>query len=207
MNTTLNMYLKITHTMVSPFSPNNPDQGIINGLKVRFNRPKASNHFYSLFFFELRNHDILSTHSLARDLQPQKRYYLLKTLANKNMATTAIATPMFSFGLRICNPLRSIRSTTVHFSPLTKKQESSSNLSSSRCVSGFAPLVFNRTFNFASPIGRNLQPLTVVCAKGYKMKTHKAILCIFIFADTFKWTWGTFWILFCGFLIFFILEF
>ncbi|CAI9783008.1 unnamed protein product [Fraxinus pennsylvanica] len=90
------------------------------------------------------------------------------------MATTAIATPMFSFGLRIFTPLRSIRSTTVHFSPLTKKQESSINLSSSRCVSGFAPLVVNRTFNFASPIGRNSQPVTVVCAKGYKMKTHKA---------------------------------
>ncbi|KAL2458226.1 Ribosomal protein L35 [Abeliophyllum distichum] len=90
------------------------------------------------------------------------------------MATTTMATPMFSFGLRILTPHQSIRSTAVHFSALNKKQESSISLSSSHCVSGLAPLVLSRTFNFVSPIGRNSQPLTVVCAKGYKMKTHKA---------------------------------
>ncbi|CAI9761026.1 unnamed protein product [Fraxinus pennsylvanica] len=90
------------------------------------------------------------------------------------MATTTMATPMFTRRLIICTPHCSIRSTAIHFSSLTKKPETSINLSSSHCVSGVAPLVVNRTSNFASPIGRNSQPLTVVCAKGYKMKTHKA---------------------------------
>ncbi|XP_073156472.1 large ribosomal subunit protein bL35c [Henckelia pumila] len=87
------------------------------------------------------------------------------------MATVAMATCNFSFGLRICNKRPEIRSTTVQFKPLTKKQTSISKLSSSHSISGLHPLVRNQV---SAPSCRNSRPMTVVCAKGYKMKTHKA---------------------------------
>ncbi|KAE9464294.1 hypothetical protein C3L33_03798, partial [Rhododendron williamsianum] len=60
---------------------------------------------------------------------------------------------------------------TVHFSQFTNK--TSLTLTSSHTLSGFAPLLPQRIPTVASPT-RNPPPLTVVCAKGYKMKTHKA---------------------------------
>ncbi|XP_058207022.1 large ribosomal subunit protein bL35c [Rhododendron vialii] len=60
---------------------------------------------------------------------------------------------------------------TVHFSHFTNK--TSLTLTSSHTLSGFAPLLPQRIPTVASPT-RNPPPLTVVCAKGYKMKTHKA---------------------------------
>ncbi|KAH7856253.1 hypothetical protein Vadar_034521 [Vaccinium darrowii] len=61
--------------------------------------------------------------------------------------------------------------TTVHFSKFANK--TSLTLTSSHTLSGFGPLLPQRIHTVASPT-RSPQPLTVVCAKGYKMKTHKA---------------------------------
>ncbi|KAG5559583.1 hypothetical protein RHGRI_009202 [Rhododendron griersonianum] len=60
---------------------------------------------------------------------------------------------------------------TVHLSQFTNK--TSLTLTSSHTLSGFASLLPQRIRTVASPT-RNPPPLTVVCAKGYKMKTHKA---------------------------------
>ncbi|KAK2632442.1 hypothetical protein EUGRSUZ_L01548 [Eucalyptus grandis] len=50
---------------------------------------------------------------------------------------------------------------------------SSLKLGSVRCISGF-PSLQSRGVAAASPVARSPRPLTVVSAKGYKMKTHKA---------------------------------
>ncbi|XP_009800569.1 large ribosomal subunit protein bL35c-like [Nicotiana tabacum] len=62
--------------------------------------------------------------------------------------------------------------TSVKIPSITQK--TSLNLSSSHNISAFAPIVFNKVSFAATPTNGNPQPLTVVCAKGYKMKTHKA---------------------------------
>ncbi|KAK4431899.1 50S ribosomal protein L35, chloroplastic [Sesamum alatum] len=87
-----------------------------------------------------------------------------------------MATTGFSFGLTTFSPRREIRRAAVAFTstPFIKKQASSLNLSSSHAISGLRPLVLSRTLTAAGPVQRNSQALTVVCAKGYKMKTHKA---------------------------------
>ncbi|KAK4481653.1 hypothetical protein RD792_012560 [Penstemon davidsonii] len=90
------------------------------------------------------------------------------------MATTTMATTVFSFGLRICTPHQAIRSATVQFTPFAKNQALRLNLSSSHSISGLRPLVLSKSFTIATPLHRNSQPLTVFCHKGYKMKTHKA---------------------------------
>ncbi|KAI3446708.1 hypothetical protein Pfo_003373 [Paulownia fortunei] len=90
------------------------------------------------------------------------------------MTTATMATTVFSFGLTTCFPHKASRSATVPFTPLINKQTLSLNLSSSHSICGLRPLVLSKTFTTASPVPRNSQPLTIVCAKGYKMKTHKA---------------------------------
>ncbi|KZV15667.1 hypothetical protein F511_38061 [Dorcoceras hygrometricum] len=87
------------------------------------------------------------------------------------MATAAMATCSFSFGLRVCSKRPAIRSTIDQFTPFTKKRTSISKLSSSHSISGIHPLVLDQA---SAPFCRNSRPMTVVCAKGYKMKTHKA---------------------------------
>lgn len=90
---------------------------------------------------------------------------------------TAVMAAMFSFGLTTLSPHKAIRPATVPFTPLKNKQTLNFNLSSSHSISGLRPLVLSKTFTTSSPVERNSQQLTVVSAKGYKMKTHKAILC------------------------------
>ncbi|KAL8502400.1 hypothetical protein ACS0TY_021522 [Phlomoides rotata] len=87
------------------------------------------------------------------------------------MATATMAA-MFSFGLTTLSPHKAIRPPTVPFTPLKSKQNF--NLSSSHSISGLRPLVLSKILTTSSPVVRNSQPFTVVCAKGYKMKTHKA---------------------------------
>ncbi|KAJ0724393.1 putative ribosomal protein L35 [Helianthus annuus] len=53
------------------------------------------------------------------------------------------------------------------------KKSTPLNLSSSHSISVFSPLVPNRAPIVSSPNGKP-QSLTIVAAKGYKMKTHKA---------------------------------
>ncbi|KAK6151554.1 hypothetical protein DH2020_014189 [Rehmannia glutinosa] len=90
------------------------------------------------------------------------------------MATSTMATTVFSFGLKSSSPHKVIRSVTVPFTPFVNKHTFSLNLSSSHSICGLRPLVLSKKITIASPVQRNSQPLTVVCAKGYKMKTHKA---------------------------------
>ncbi|XP_028117556.1 50S ribosomal protein L35, chloroplastic-like isoform X4 [Camellia sinensis] len=80
----------------------------------------------------------------------------------------------FSFAFKVSPPIArssttSLRTTPtiVRLSQFTKK--SSLNLSSSHTISGFFPIL--PRLNFPTP---NPPSLTVVSAKGYKMKTHKA---------------------------------
>ncbi|KAI3711764.1 hypothetical protein L1987_70309 [Smallanthus sonchifolius] len=61
---------------------------------------------------------------------------------------------------------------TVCLSQFAKKS-TPLNLSSSHSVSIFSPLLPNKTLIVSSP-NRKPQSLTIVSAKGYKMKTHKA---------------------------------
>ncbi|KAL6539631.1 60S ribosomal protein L35 [Orobanche hederae] len=84
------------------------------------------------------------------------------------------ATMFFSFGLKTQFPHRTIRSATVPSTPFINKQTLSLNLSSWNSIPGLPPLVLSRTSTMGSPVHRYPQPLTVVCASGYKMKTHKA---------------------------------
>ncbi|KAF5956267.1 hypothetical protein HYC85_003492 [Camellia sinensis] len=58
--------------------------------------------------------------------------------------------------------------TIVHLSQFTKK--SSLNLSSRHTICGFSPILYRLTFPTKTP-----QSLTIISAKGYKMKTHKVI--------------------------------
>ncbi|PSS21051.1 50S ribosomal protein [Actinidia chinensis var. chinensis] len=60
---------------------------------------------------------------------------------------------------------------TVHLSPFTKK--TSLSLTSSQRINGFGPIQPQRLRTVASP-SQKPQSLTIVCAKGYKMKTHKS---------------------------------
>ncbi|KAI3444059.1 hypothetical protein Pfo_000724 [Paulownia fortunei] len=90
------------------------------------------------------------------------------------MTTTTMATAAFSFGLKMFTPRQAIRPATVQFTPFPKKHTSSLNLSSSNSISGVRVLLLGKNFSVATPVQGNSQPLTVVCAKGYKMKTHKA---------------------------------
>ncbi|GMP36028.1 hypothetical protein CsSME_00008273 [Camellia sinensis var. sinensis] len=80
----------------------------------------------------------------------------------------------FSFAFKVSTPIArssttSLRTTPtiVRLSQFTKK--SSLNLSSSHTISGFFPIL--PRLNFPTPTPPSL---TVVSAKGYKMKTHKA---------------------------------
>ncbi|XP_028075153.1 50S ribosomal protein L35, chloroplastic-like [Camellia sinensis] len=84
------------------------------------------------------------------------------------------STTTFSFAFKVSPPIARSSTTSLHTSPtivrlsqFTKK--TSLNLSSSHTISGFSPILPRLTFPTQTP-----QSLTVVFAKGYKMKTHKA---------------------------------
>ncbi|KAH0649730.1 50S ribosomal protein L35, chloroplastic [Solanum tuberosum] len=62
--------------------------------------------------------------------------------------------------------------TSVNIPSIAKK--TSLSLSSSRNISSFAPIVFEKVSIAATPTNGNSKTLTVECHKGYKMKTHKA---------------------------------
>jgi len=87
----------------------------------------------------------------------------------------SLTTTSFSFGFRLFPSTQSIRSShcqsTVHL-PSTKKF-SLKLLTSSHSISGSFSLNANRAFSLPS-LHQRPQSFTVHCAKGYKMKTHKA---------------------------------
>ncbi|OWM65849.1 50S ribosomal protein L35, chloroplastic [Punica granatum] len=85
-----------------------------------------------------------------------------------------------SFNLRLPPPTGSSSSARPSFSllqlntPLNQKGTASSlRLSSARSISGFPSVSTNRLCSI-SPLTQKLRTLTIVSAKGYKMKTHKA---------------------------------
>ncbi|CAH2042706.1 unnamed protein product [Thlaspi arvense] len=86
--------------------------------------------------------------------------------------TTLAASATFSFAFS-CIPSGGIRRppAVVHLSPFAKK--ASVSLNSCHSISGFGPVLPQRVATVTSPAA-NQQSLTVVAAKGYKMKTHKA---------------------------------
>lgn len=71
------------------------------------------------------------------------------------------------------SPINNFNGTIVKVSPFTIKKVVSLNLSSSQCISHIHPLVHKGVFSVDSHTQIH-KPLTVVSAKGYKMKTHKA---------------------------------
>ncbi|KAL8037309.1 hypothetical protein ABFX02_11G031100 [Erythranthe guttata] len=86
-------------------------------------------------------------------------------------ATSTMATTVFSLGFRAHSPHQAVRSATV---PFVAKSTHSLNLSSSHTIRGLRPLVLPQTAAVSTSGHRTPSPMTVVCAKGYKMKTHKA---------------------------------
>ncbi|KAF5956342.1 hypothetical protein HYC85_003567 [Camellia sinensis] len=68
----------------------------------------------------------------------------------------------------IARPDSTVKNGVSTLSQFTKKL--SLNLSSSHTISGFPPILHRLTFPTQTP-----QSLTVVSAKGYKMKTHMVI--------------------------------
>ncbi|KAJ9678903.1 hypothetical protein PVL29_020951 [Vitis rotundifolia] len=89
----------------------------------------------------------------------------------------ASATLMLSFSLRLPSSFSSpssvrVPNDVVQFSPFSRA--CSLKLSSSRNISGFAPILPLRHSTLNSPSPSQPSFLTVVSAKGYKMKTHKA---------------------------------
>ncbi|XP_047167785.1 50S ribosomal protein L35, chloroplastic [Vigna umbellata] len=84
-----------------------------------------------------------------------------------------MATVSLGLGLLPCaSSSSSIRLsyTSVRFP--TSNNANSLNLSSSASIS--APLLRQKLCTTPSPVPPTLRPLTIVSAKGYKMKTHKA---------------------------------
>ncbi|KAI4344327.1 hypothetical protein L6164_011566 [Bauhinia variegata] len=85
----------------------------------------------------------------------------------------ASATVTLSFGFR-CLPLRSspacVSCGSIQLAPFSKAN--AVKLTSSSCISGFGSILPQKLCTVA-PRTQRLQPLTVVSAKGYKMKTHK----------------------------------
>ncbi|KAL3532984.1 hypothetical protein ACH5RR_006505 [Cinchona calisaya] len=93
-------------------------------------------------------------------------------MASSISTTTTTTTIVFSLGLKSPPqqhpPMRSI----LHLPQFSKK--TSLDLSFTRSISEFNPLVLNKVSTSASPSQTFPQPFTVFAAKGYKMKTHKA---------------------------------
>ncbi|KAL3623940.1 60S ribosomal protein L35 [Castilleja foliolosa] len=92
------------------------------------------------------------------------------------MTTSTMAATVFSFGLKTQFPHNTIRSAKIPFTKpsIINKQKLSLKLSSSNSICGIRPLVLSKKITVASPVQRDSRQLTVVCAKGYKRKTHKA---------------------------------
>ncbi|KAE8126027.1 hypothetical protein FH972_020783 [Carpinus fangiana] len=90
----------------------------------------------------------------------------------------ACATLTVSFHLKISSPLRPSHSTrashglSVQLAPGNKW--SSLRLGSSHSFSGFFGSVLSQKLSTITPLPLRPRSLTIVSAKGYKMKTHKA---------------------------------
>ncbi len=88
----------------------------------------------------------------------------------------ASATPILSVSLRLPSSSSSssvrVPNGVAQFSPFSRA--CSLKLSSSRNISGFAPILPLRRSALNSPSPNQSSSLTVVSAKGYKMKSHKA---------------------------------
>ncbi|XP_054790245.1 50S ribosomal protein L35, chloroplastic-like [Prosopis cineraria] len=83
----------------------------------------------------------------------------------------ATATTILSFGFRFpppSSPSSRVSFGSVHFAPFNKTK-----LTSLSSISGCG-LIFPLKQCTVSPLSQMIRPLTVVSAKGYKMKTHKA---------------------------------
>ncbi|GER27786.1 50S ribosomal protein L35 [Striga asiatica] len=85
-----------------------------------------------------------------------------------------MANTLCSFGLRTQIPPKTIRSATLPFTPFNNRRNLSLGVCSSYSIGGIRPLILRKTSSASTSTARNSQPLTVVCAKEYKMKTHKA---------------------------------
>ncbi|XP_054822472.1 50S ribosomal protein L35, chloroplastic-like [Prosopis cineraria] len=76
-----------------------------------------------------------------------------------------------SFGLRLTSPTTRVSHGSLQFAPLNNAKPL--KFSSSSSISGVASLLPQKLCSL-TPHPQRFQPLTVVSAKGYKMKTHKA---------------------------------
>lgn len=127
-----------------------------------------------------------------RNSQP---FFWIEPEDSRNNTATAMASSIstaviFPLGFRN-SPQNHAVSRTVRLSPVAMIV--SHNLSFSRSVSGFAPTVVRRVPIVASPSRYNPKPLTIVSAKGYKMKTHKVkffFVRILSFFLSFLLIWG-----------------
>ncbi|XP_060171701.1 large ribosomal subunit protein bL35c [Lycium barbarum] len=92
------------------------------------------------------------------------------TLTMATSLSTSLFSSVLNFSPRKTTGFTCLTSITIP--SITKK--TSLNLSSSRNISMFAPIVLNKVSFAATPTNGNSKTLSVVCHKGYKMKTHKA---------------------------------
>lgn len=88
------------------------------------------------------------------------------TMASATMALS------LGFGFSQLHPSSVRFSRGVQFAPLSKVNNSL-RLSSAGCISGFDSLRTQKLSLVAAPRPVRLRSLTIVAAKGYKMKTHK----------------------------------
>ncbi|KAL3362667.1 hypothetical protein AABB24_012130, partial [Solanum stoloniferum] len=106
-------------------------------------------------------------------IKKKKNFKKTKASMTLTMASSS-STSLFSTVLNF-SPRKSTGftcRTSVNIPSIAKK--TSLSLSSSRNISSFAPIVFEKVSNAATPTNGNSKTLTVECHKGYKMKTHKA---------------------------------
>ena len=107
--------------------------------------------------------------------------------------TMASATPILSASLRLPSSSSSysvrVSNDVVQFSSFYRA--CSLKLSSSRNISGFAPILPLRRSALNSPSPNQSSSLTVVSAKGYKMKTHK----VYTSVSASLMQFGGFWVL------------
>lgn len=128
----------------------------------------------SYYVWGSKSKDKATTTLYPHHYRTSQPFFWIESRDNRNNATTAMASSISTavilpLGFRNSFQNQAVRA--VRLSPFAMKI--SHNLSFTRSVSGFAPTVVQRVPIVASPSRNNPKPLTIVAAKGYKMKTHK----------------------------------
>ncbi|KAJ0817252.1 putative ribosomal protein L35 [Helianthus annuus] len=126
-------------------------------------------------FGKYKQNPVTSSHIIQT---PNQSHYPQQEITNPHSSinTTTMASSTFFTCTSLIAPIKPLQTTPSSHSTVCLahlKKSTPLNLSSSHSISVFSPLVPNRAPIVSSPNGKP-QSLTIVAAKGYKMKTHKA---------------------------------